>query len=111
MTPVSHIRQTMVKLLVPPATLQQSSDTSDCGKGGIFGAMPTEGSNTLGGSSHPMDPSTCIFWCAVALGALVKGIPIESVSNDVLVVFATQRSSSLSKGVAAVFPVHLQFVN
>lgn len=26
-------------------------------------------------------PSTCVFWCAVALGALVKGQPIESVSN------------------------------
>ena len=32
-------------------------------------------------SELPMDPSTCVFWCAVALGALVKGRPIESVRN------------------------------
>ncbi|CAM9184713.1 unnamed protein product [Ectocarpus fasciculatus] len=35
----------------------------------------------LGGTQLPMDPSTCIFWCAVALGALVKGSPLEAVAN------------------------------
>ena len=37
---------------------------------------------SLGGKQLPMDPSTCIFWCAVALGALVKGNPIESVRDS-----------------------------
>ena len=36
----------------------------------------------LRGKQPHMDPSTCIFWCAVALGALVKGNPIESVSSS-----------------------------
>lgn len=31
-------------------------------------------------SSIPMDASTCMFWCAVALGGLVQGQPTESVS-------------------------------
>lgn len=28
-------------------------------------------------------PSMCTFWCAVALGALIKGVPIESVGHCV----------------------------
>ncbi len=34
-----------------------------------------------GSSSLPADPSICTFWCAVAVGALVKGCPVESVSG------------------------------
>jgi len=33
------------------------------------------------GRRLPMDPSSCIFWCAVAVGALVRGSPIETVST------------------------------
>lgn len=33
-----------------------------------------------------MNPSTCMFWCAVALGSLVKGSPVESVSSVFIVV-------------------------
>ncbi|CAM9742178.1 unnamed protein product [Ectocarpus sp. 6 AP-2014] len=28
-----------------------------------------------------MDPSACTFWCAVVLGALVNGSPIESTTS------------------------------
>lgn len=38
--------------------------------------MPEEGQRSA-------DPSTCVFWCAVAIGSLVKGRPIESVRNGV----------------------------
>ena len=30
------------------------------------------------------DPSACTFWCAVALGAVMKGSPVESVSRTVI---------------------------
>ena len=32
-------------------------------------------------SRVPIDPSICTFWCAVAIGALVKGRPIDSVRD------------------------------
>ena len=48
-------------------------------------------------SQVPVGPSTCVFWCAVALGALVKGRPIESVRNGlqyyIPVVFSRQPST------------------
>lgn len=31
------------------------------------------------GHRLPKDLSTCVFWCAVGMGALVKGKPIETV--------------------------------
>lgn len=39
----------------------------------------------LVGGQPPVDPSTCTFWCAVGIGALVKGRPIESVSAGTIV--------------------------
>ena len=27
----------------------------------------------------PRDPATCVLWCAIALGALVRGIPLDHV--------------------------------
>ncbi|CAM9879849.1 unnamed protein product [Ectocarpus sp. 13 AM-2016] len=47
-----------------------------------YGIGTGDGNGTLLGETQlPMDPSTCIFWCTVALGALVKGSPLESVAN------------------------------
>ncbi|CAN0152434.1 unnamed protein product [Scytosiphon promiscuus] len=38
-------------------------------------------SNNVSGTSQlPEDPSLCIFWCAVAMGALAKGSPFDMVS-------------------------------
>lgn len=38
------------------------------------------------GSSSSSDISVCSFWCAVALGGLVQGRPVESVRVFVLLV-------------------------
>lgn len=76
----------MVKIMAPPAPGKQSAREDHCGEEGQFDAVARESivSNALGGSELPMDASTCIFWCAVAVGALVKGIPTESVRFGVL---------------------------
>lgn len=72
----------MVNIMLAPASRQQAAlgigsdevaQPDATAMGGGFGS-------TFGGKEPPMNPSTCIFWCAVALGALVKGAPIESVS-------------------------------
>ncbi|CBN75496.1 hypothetical protein Esi_0111_0052 [Ectocarpus siliculosus] len=84
LTTPSQIRETMVKIMVPPASSQQSvfGDGSDK-RGHYFEAVAPGGdlSKISAGSQLPMDPSACTFWCAVALGALVKGSPIESVTS------------------------------
>lgn len=46
------------------------------------GAIGTDGGG--GDSALTFDSSTCMFWCAVALGMLVQGRSIESVSRDLL---------------------------
>lgn len=45
-----------------------------------LGTTATEG--VRGDAMGATDSSGCIFWCAVALGALAKGSPIESVSRS-----------------------------
>lgn len=46
-------------------------------------------STALEGNQLPMDPPTCTFWCAVALGALVKGTPVDSVRSSMLATIDT----------------------
>lgn len=79
----SNIRETMVKIMLSPASRQRPASEGGCGEAGQYDACATGGGfgNTLGGIDLHVGPSTCIFWCAVALGALVKGSPIESVSR------------------------------
>ncbi|CAM9385332.1 unnamed protein product [Ectocarpus sp. 8 AP-2014] len=84
LTTPSRIRETMVTIMLPPASSQQSVFGDDCGEGGhYFEAVLAGGdlSKTSARNQLPMDPSACTFWCAVALGALVKGSPIESVTS------------------------------
>ncbi|CAM9549099.1 unnamed protein product [Ectocarpus sp. 12 AP-2014] len=84
LTTPSHIRETMVKIMLPPTSSQQSVLGDDCGEGGhYFEAVARGGdlSKTSAGNQLLMDPSACTFWCAVALGALAKGCPIESVTS------------------------------
>ncbi|CAM9491799.1 unnamed protein product [Ectocarpus sp. 4 AP-2014] len=84
LTTPSHIRETMVKIMLPPTSSQQLVFGDDCGEGGhYFEAVARGGdlSKTSAGNQLPMDPSACTFWCAVALGALAKGSPIESVTS------------------------------
>ena len=85
---ISQIRETMVKMMARPAEIGQPlggvwHDCSDAA-GGAPDAIATGGnlSTAPGGKQLPVDPPTCIFWCAVALGALVKGYPLESVRSS-----------------------------
>ena len=69
----------MVKILILPAAGQPSQAPHE--RHESFDDMAPEDilNPSLRGHQLPKDLSTCIFWCAVALGALVKGNPIESV--------------------------------
>eukprot|EP00752_Nemacystus_decipiens_P002319 g2192.t2 len=59
LTTQSDVRGTMVSIMSSPRSLHRSSS--------VCGALVL--------------PSTCSFWCTVAMGALVKGAPIESVAG------------------------------
>lgn len=74
----SHIRETMVKIMASPAPLQQSAAGGACGEVGSMVRAPCW-NKASEEPQLPMDPSTCTFWCAIALGALAKGCPVESV--------------------------------
>lgn len=73
----------MVKIMVVPARRLCSALEADDGTVGGLGAMTrrVEFRGAVGGGELPVGPSTCVFWCAVALGALVGGNPLESVSG------------------------------
>lgn len=99
----SLIRQAMVKLLISSVapitqvqqlTMQQSalSPFGFRGEGGLespagitTGDEATRALETPTGSPNSRsddqdDPSMCIMWCAIGLGALVQGAPVEKVS-------------------------------
>ncbi|CAM9448382.1 unnamed protein product [Ectocarpus sp. 4 AP-2014] len=82
LTTPSHIRETMVNIMVSPA-MQQSLVDGDFGAEGPLDSIAggVEWSKASGGHQLPMNPSTCTFWCAIALGALAKGSPLESVAK------------------------------
>ncbi|CAM9538320.1 unnamed protein product [Ectocarpus sp. 8 AP-2014] len=82
LTTQSHIRETMVNIMVSPA-IQQSFVGGDFGAEGPFDSIAggVEWSKVSRGHQLPMNPSTCTFWCAIALGALAKGSPLESVAK------------------------------
>ncbi|CAB1102842.1 unnamed protein product [Ectocarpus sp. CCAP 1310/34] len=70
------VRETMVTLMMS-ATRQQSIATEDCDVEENSHALVLE--NKVCNTSEGDDfPKTCTFWCAVAIGALAKGHPIES---------------------------------
>lgn len=73
----------MVKIMVTALSRQHSMFGGDSGTVGRLDAIFRKGEvcSALGGGELPIGPSTCVFWCAVALGALVRGNPIESVSG------------------------------
>lgn len=76
----------MVNIMARPSISQPTRD--EFGEPEAFDAIP-RGENlvtVMGGTQPPLGPSTCIFWCAVALGALVKGHPIESVRSSIPIV-------------------------
>ncbi|CAM9640330.1 unnamed protein product [Laminaria digitata] len=74
-TSQSNIRETLVNVFAGSVSVQQSDSEDYSTTDQHFDAiMPADG-------QLPADPSICVFWCAVALGALVKGRPIESVEK------------------------------
>ncbi|CBJ29983.1 hypothetical protein Esi_0170_0014 [Ectocarpus siliculosus] len=79
----SHIRGAMVSMMTRATASRRHHSPCETPAPGRLDAIGTgDGIGTfLGGTQLPMDPSTCIFWCAVALGALVKGNPLESVAS------------------------------
>ncbi|CAN0400997.1 unnamed protein product [Scytosiphon promiscuus] len=84
LTDESQIREAVVKIMVSDSPRQQGGVTTDyCGEEGHFG--PRHVASTFGNfwrtKNLPKDPSFCTFWCAVAVGALAKGSPIESVEK------------------------------
>lgn len=86
----SDIRETMLKIMIEPdrgrsqnvryntfhddeeAMLDEYERTHDW-------------ESACGDSRRPRDPSSCILWCSIALGALVRGRPIELVSCSALI--------------------------
>ncbi|CAM9664257.1 unnamed protein product [Ectocarpus sp. 4 AP-2014] len=72
------VRETMVTLMIS-ATWQQSIASGDCDVEEKFDALVLEDEvgNTWEGDDFP---KICTFWCAIAIGALAKGHPIESMA-------------------------------
>ena len=72
----------MVKIMFssPPrySGVRQASGAEQHSDIGAVGGDVDEGAR---GSSLFVDPSICTFWCAVAIGALVTGRPVESVRD------------------------------
>ena len=100
----SHIRETMVKIMMTPDPRRRravgdggrkSWQVDDVEAGGERIAFRARG--------LPMDPSICIFWCAVALGALARGSPLQTVSA--VLVGCPGRFRSREKGLLHVFGV------
>eukprot|EP00752_Nemacystus_decipiens_P005055 g4590.t1 len=79
LTTPSYIREAMVKLMTTPAILRRG-DVSYHGDRARFSNLKVA-EDAFRNGLGVMDCSGCIFWCAVALGALVRGSPIESVSR------------------------------
>lgn len=90
----SDIRAVMVRILVDRKSRSQvhllgaghdHNSGSGSGNDTERTRMVTSGGEGEGGGTRSMsakesDPSACMFWCAVALGGLARGAPIESVS-------------------------------
>ncbi|CAM9247501.1 unnamed protein product [Ectocarpus fasciculatus] len=80
LTTRSHIRGTMVKMMASSTPQHQPGAPHDSPAQGQFAAILTE-DGIATGNKLSTGPSACTFWCAVGLGALVKGSPVESVAN------------------------------
>eukprot|EP00903_Cladosiphon_okamuranus_P015987 g14765.t2 len=83
LTTEREIREAMVKIML--SSTATVAARQDCGEEGYSCAVVTGvdiGRAFAGGELLlPMEPSTCVFWCAVALGALVTGRATESVTK------------------------------
>lgn len=77
----SHIRGAMVRMMTLSTAQQLGDSPYDCLEQGRLDTILTEDGITTG-NQLSMGPSACTFWCAVGLGALVKGSPVHSVSKS-----------------------------
>ncbi|CAN0123820.1 unnamed protein product [Ectocarpus sp. 6 AP-2014] len=80
LTTPSHIRGEMVRMMTLSTAPHRPGASYDSPEQDRFGAIFTEDGITTG-NQHSTGPSACTFWCAVGVGALVKGSPVESVAN------------------------------
>ncbi|CAM9426606.1 unnamed protein product [Ectocarpus sp. 8 AP-2014] len=78
LTTQSHVREAMVTMMTGATAQQQLGALDDSPDQGQLGAIFTEDGITTG-SQLSTGPSACTFWCAVGVGALVKGTPVASV--------------------------------
>ncbi|CAM9219739.1 unnamed protein product [Ectocarpus sp. 4 AP-2014] len=80
LTTQSHIRETMVKMMVTSTPSRQPVFWRDCDEDNV---LAREGDFSMPSAENQLDvgPSICTFWCAVALGALVKRGPGTSVAR------------------------------
>ncbi|CAM9311543.1 unnamed protein product [Ectocarpus sp. 12 AP-2014] len=80
LTTQSHIRGAMVRMMAHSAAQHQPGASRDSPEQGQFGAVFTDDGITTG-NQLLTGTSACTFWCAVGVGALVKGSPVESVAK------------------------------
>ncbi|CBN75415.1 expressed unknown protein [Ectocarpus siliculosus] len=80
LTTPSHIRGEMVRMMTLSTAPHRPDASYDSLDQGQFGAIFSEDGITTG-NQLSAGPSACTFWCAVGVGALVKGSPVESVAN------------------------------
>lgn len=84
----SNIRETMVRIMtgahrIQPESLRYDSYNVDEGENLDVCEPTNEWQSVCEDSRSSVDPSSCVFWCSVALGALAQGRPLESVSCPV----------------------------
>ncbi|CAN0124084.1 unnamed protein product [Ectocarpus sp. 6 AP-2014] len=79
LTTRSHVRGAMVTMMAHSAAQHQLRARYNSPDQGQFGAIFSEDGFTTG-NQLSTGPSVCTFWCAVGVGALVKGRPAESVT-------------------------------
>ncbi|CAM9627765.1 unnamed protein product [Ectocarpus sp. 12 AP-2014] len=80
LTTQSHIRETMVRMMAPSTAEPELGALHSSFEHHHFDAIPTGDGITMG-NQLSTGLSGCTFWCAVGLGALVKGSPVVSVGN------------------------------
>ncbi|CAB1096251.1 unnamed protein product [Ectocarpus sp. CCAP 1310/34] len=80
LTTPSHIRGEMVRMMTLSTAPHQLGASYDSPEQCQFDAILTEDGITTG-SQLSTGPSACTFWCAVGVGALVNGSPVELVGN------------------------------
>lgn len=79
----SHMREAMVRMMTAAAPRQRPDVGGDWNETGRLDAIVRreDGSKTSEWTQLTMNPSTSTFWCAIALGAIAKGCPLESVRS------------------------------